>query len=249
MFTQTEKNNSSFNALIESLRKVEKPIWFLIFPENKKYNTRSKEILALNRKFTIEHKLPEFSHVLIPKIEMTHAALCSLMEKIDAIYDITIAYRDCNESRSGLITIPTFNDLLREDNYEIHVHMKRIPIDELIRTDLHDFDINSRDKTAQFLINLFYKKDKNLDIFYRNDLRCTNEICNRSNSCTKNINFLSVLPGVLFFSSISILLLNTRLGRRIFIKTYTYSSILTYVFVKTNSYLKRRSISKAVIFN
>ena len=148
---------------MRSMRQVNTPIWFVIFPENKKYNYRCKEILTLNKKFSAEHRLPEFSQVLIPKIETTHAAICSYLENIDAIYDITIAYRDLNEL--DIKFIPSFNQMLKQNTYEIHVHMKRITKEELIKTDLNDFDFDSRDKTAQFLINLFSKKEKNLDIF------------------------------------------------------------------------------------
>lgn len=234
--------------MISSFKKIENPIWFLIFPENKRYNIKSKEILALNRKFSVEHKLPEFTHVLIPKIEITHTALCCLMPRLDAIYDITIAYRNTNtlDNEAEEPEVPSFNDLLGANNkYELHVHMKRIAKEELIKTDLHEFDINSRDKTAQFLINLFYKKDKNMDIFYRNDLKCQHEMTKATNLCSRNLSFISVLPGALFFSTGTFFMLYTKLGRSIFIKTYAYTSILTFFLIKANSYLKKK---KNVIF-
>ena len=223
------------------MRRVNVPIWFVIFPENKKYNVRCKEILTLNQKFSAEHKLPEFSHVLIPKIEATHAAICSYLEKIDAIYDITIAYRSLKEPNIDIQFVPSFNQLLKNNTYEIHVHMKRIAKEELIKTDLNSFDFDSRDKTAQFLINLFFKKDKNLDIFYHNDLKANNKMTRRAtNFNERNLSFFSILPGVIIFSSLSVLILNNRLGRKLFIKTYAFSSVFTYVVIKFNSYLRFR---------
>ncbi len=218
------------------MSRVNIPIWFVIFPENKKYNYRCKEILTLNKKFSAEHKLPEFSNVLIPKIETTHAAICSYLKKINAIYDITIAYRDLKEPSTFIKFVPSFNQILKSNTYEIHVHIKRITKEELIKTDLKSFDFDSRDKTAQFLINLFFKKDKNLDIFYHNDLKANNEMTRATNFCEKNLNFLSIVPGVVIFSSLSVLLLNNRLGRKLFIKTYAFSSVLTYIVIKCNSY-------------
>ena len=211
---------------------------FMIFPENKRYNCKSQEIITLNKKFSTEHNLPDFTHVLIPKIEITHACLCSFLSKLNCVYDVTIAYRDCtktsNNNNNNLISqiIPSYNDLFKnESKYEIHVHMKRISKEELIQTDLINF---SRDKTAQILINLFYKKENNLDIFYRNDLKSKESDLKRV--CSKQLSLKSILPGFLFFSSISILLLNFKLGRRIFVRTYSYSFILTLILNRFNAY-------------
>lgn len=117
--------------------------------------------------------------------------------------------------------------------------MKRISKEELIQNDLINFDCDlnlnySRDKTAQFLINLFYKKENNLDIFCRNDLKSKESDLKRV--CSQQLSLKSILPGFLFYSSISILLLNFKLGRRIFIRTYSYSFILTLILNRFNAY-------------
>jgi len=233
----------NFEYLVDTLKKVPEPIMFMIFPENKRYNCKSQEIITLNKKFSTEHNLPDFTHVLIPKIEITHACLCSFLSKLNCVYDVTIAYRDCTKTSNNLVsqTIPSYNDLFKnESKYEIHVHMKRISKEELIQTDLINFDsvdlnLNySRDKTAQFLINLFYKKENNLDIFYRNDLKSKESDLKRV--CSRQLSFKSILPGFIFYSSFSIFLLNFKLGRRIFIRTYSYSFILTLILNRFNAY-------------
>ena len=74
----------------------------MIFPENKRYNCKSQEIITLNKKFSTEHNLPDFTHVLIPKIEITHACLCSFLSKLNCVYDVTIAYRDCTKTSNNI---------------------------------------------------------------------------------------------------------------------------------------------------
>lgn len=90
---------------MKCMKKIDFPVWFMIFPESKRFNLKTKQILALNRKFSIEHQLPEFNHVLIPKIDVTHAALCNFIDRLDVFYDFTIVYKDSSSVSDYLIKV------------------------------------------------------------------------------------------------------------------------------------------------
>ena len=87
------------------MKKIDFPVWFLIFPESKRFKHKTKQILALNRKFSIEHQLPEFNHVLIPKIDITHAALCNFIDRLDVFYDFTIVFKDSTNANDYSIKV------------------------------------------------------------------------------------------------------------------------------------------------
>lgn len=96
-FNHTRENN--VNRLRDSMKKMSCPVWVLIFPEKKKFDHKSNEIISLGRKFSIEHQLPILTHTLMPHVDVTHVALCALIEKLEVFNDFTIAYTKTSENK------------------------------------------------------------------------------------------------------------------------------------------------------
>ena len=88
---------------MQSMIKMSFPVWLLIFPEKKKFNIKSNEIISLSKKFSIEHHLPIFTHILMPQVDVTHAALCVFFEKLDFFDDFTVAYTKTSEEKANIL--------------------------------------------------------------------------------------------------------------------------------------------------
>ena len=213
------------------MEKIKFPVWFLIFPENKQFKHKTKEILSLNRKFAVEHQLPAFSFVLMPKVEVTHAALHSFINRLDDLYDFTIVYKDNSVEAIADEHVPCFNQMLYSKSIEIHVLIRHFSKEKLLAClSVKDFiEVKKREQILEFLIGLFYQKDKNLENFYTNP-REMHKYSSMANLDLLNLNLKSVVPGFLFFSITSLLLLNSKIGRKIFVRAYLFGWVLPILF-------------------
>ncbi|GFY95076.1 lysophosphatidyl acyltransferase 5 [Actinidia rufa] len=101
-----------------------------------------------SQKYAAENGLPILKNVLLPKTKGLFACLEELKESLDAVYDITIAYKH---------RCPSFMDnAFGVDPNEVHIHIHRIPITDIPTTE---------DETGSWLINRFSLKDQLLTDF------------------------------------------------------------------------------------
>ncbi|XP_020582960.1 probable 1-acyl-sn-glycerol-3-phosphate acyltransferase 5 isoform X2 [Phalaenopsis equestris] len=120
-------------------------LWLAVFPEGTDY-TEQKCIIS--QKYAAENSLPILENVLLPKTKGFYACLEALRESLDAVYDISIAYKH----RS-----PTFLDNAFGVNpLEVHIHIRRfLP---------HEIPESEKD-VASWLIERFRVKDQLLGDF------------------------------------------------------------------------------------
>ncbi|XP_051151038.1 probable 1-acyl-sn-glycerol-3-phosphate acyltransferase 4 [Andrographis paniculata] len=124
------------------------PLWLAVFPEGTDY---TKEKCAKSQKFANENGLPVLKNVLLPKTRGFNACLEILRGSLDAVYDVTIAYKN---------RLPTFLDnVFGVDPSEVHMHIKRIPLDKIPL---------SEEESSAWLMNEFVLKDKLLTDFIVN---------------------------------------------------------------------------------
>lgn len=121
------------------------PLWLAVFPEGTDF-TEQKCIRS--QQFAAENGLPILKNVLLPKTRGFYACLEALRDSLDAVYDITIAYKH---------RCPTFIDnVFGVDPSEVHIHVKRILPKEIPATE---------PAAATWLIERFSHKDKLLSDF------------------------------------------------------------------------------------
>ena len=222
------------------MKKIAAPFWFHIFPECKKFDMRHKQIFLLNRKFSVEHQLPEFTNVLIPKVEIFHAALCAFVTEMDALYDLTIVYKTDQAYSHEDWKVPTFTELLQRKPFEVHCLIKRYSKEQLIQYWKIDEDIEKmyRDNTAEFLMNLFERKDKSINVFYqKSDQFMSDESIPKYQ--LQKINFISILPGMILFTSSAIILFKSRFFNRNFLKAYLCGSLFSLIVLKVEPFLEK----------
>ncbi|GFQ05031.1 probable 1-acyl-sn-glycerol-3-phosphate acyltransferase 4 [Phtheirospermum japonicum] len=125
------------------------PLWLAVFPEGTDY-TEQKCIKS--QKFAVENGLPVLKNVLLPKTKGFIACLEILRGSLDAVYDVTIAYKNHQ--------CPSFMDnVFGVDPSEVHMHIKRIPLDKIPL---------SENEATNWLMDEFVLKDKLLTDFIVN---------------------------------------------------------------------------------
>ncbi|KAL5203095.1 hypothetical protein ABZP36_014047 [Zizania latifolia] len=130
---------------LSELKNPHDPLWLAVFPEGTDY-TEKKCIKS--QEYAAEHGLPILNNVLLPKTKGFNCCLQELRGSIDAVYDITIAYKH---------RLPTFLDnVYGIDPSEVHIHVKIIQLSDIP---------TSEDEVADWLIERFKLKDKLLSDF------------------------------------------------------------------------------------
>ncbi|GKA76123.1 probable 1-acyl-sn-glycerol-3-phosphate acyltransferase 5 isoform X1 [Tanacetum coccineum] len=122
-------------------------LWLALFPEGTDF---TEEKCLKSQKFAAENGLPIMKNVLLPKTRGFHTCLEILRESLDAVYDVTIAYKN---------RCPTFLDnVFGVEPSEVHVHVRRIPLDD-IPSSYHECN--------SWLIHSFHLKDQLLSDFFK----------------------------------------------------------------------------------
>ncbi|MCU0305771.1 MAG: lysophospholipid acyltransferase family protein [Thermoanaerobaculales bacterium] len=121
------------------------PMWLVSFVEGTR--TTQRKVLA-SAVWAAERGLEPTRHVLIPRTKGFVASVEGLGDHLHAIYDLTIGYID---------GVPSLWQHITGRVKEIHVHVRRFPVDELPELEA---------ELAQWLRDRFYEKDALLERFY-----------------------------------------------------------------------------------
>lgn len=115
--------------------------------------------------------------------------------------------------------------ILEDKSIQVHVLMRRFSKEELLaELKCDDMDIDSKAKTADFLISLFYQKDKNLENFYSNSV---SDGVKRDYRELFDLRFKNIIFGFSAFSLSSLYLLRTDRGRKLFCEIYMFGTLMS----------------------
>ncbi|CAK9859787.1 unnamed protein product [Sphagnum tenellum] len=124
------------------------PLWLVIFPEGTDFTEKKRDRGNL---FAKENGLPELTNVLQPRTRGFVTCLSHLRPSLDAVYDLTIGYKD---------RCPSFSDnLFGTDPAEVHIHINRIQLADIPE---------SEERLSEWVYKLFLEKDQMLAEFSRN---------------------------------------------------------------------------------
>ncbi|XP_006654607.1 probable 1-acyl-sn-glycerol-3-phosphate acyltransferase 5 [Oryza brachyantha] len=130
---------------LSELKNPKDPLWLAVFPEGTDYTEKK---CTKSQEYAAQHGLPILNNVLLPKTKGFHCCLQELRGSIDAVYDITIAYKH---------RLPTFMDnVYGIDPSEVHIHVKIIQVPNIPTSEI---------EVADWLIERFKLKDKLLSDF------------------------------------------------------------------------------------
>lgn len=140
-----ELDQSVMRRMLSTYSDRHDPLWLAVFPEGTDY---AEQKCKRSQKYAAENGLPVLKNVLLPKTRGFYACLETLRNSLDAVYDVTIAYKN---------QCPTFLDnLFGVDPSEVHMHIRRIPLKEIPA---------SENEAADWLMNTFLFKDQLLSDF------------------------------------------------------------------------------------
>ncbi|KAK9270616.1 hypothetical protein L1049_026198 [Liquidambar formosana] len=121
------------------------PLWLAVFPEGTDF---TEQKCKKSQKFAAENGFPILKNVLLPKTKGFCACLEALRGSFDAVYDVTIAYKN---------QCPFFLDnVFGVDPSEVHIHVRRIPVEEIPA---------SESEASAWLMETFQLKDQLLSDF------------------------------------------------------------------------------------
>lgn len=143
-----EVDEQVMRQMLSTFSNRQDPLWLAVFPEGTDF---TNEKCRKSQKFANENGLPVLKNLLLPKTRGLHTCLEVLRGSLDAVYDITIAYKN---------NCPTFMDnVFGVEPSEVHMHLRRIPVEEIPFSD---------SEIAPWLMDAFQLKDQLLTDFITN---------------------------------------------------------------------------------
>ncbi|KAM3341905.1 putative 1-acyl-sn-glycerol-3-phosphate acyltransferase 4 [Capsicum galapagoense] len=167
--------------MLSTFTNPQDPLWLTVFPEGTDY---SDQKCRTSQEFASQKGLPVLRNVLLPKTRGFYACLEILRNSLDAVYDVTIAYKN---------QCPTFLDnAFGVDPSEVHIHVRRIPLEEIPE---------SEKEASRWLMKTFHFKDQLLSDFIDNG-HFPNEGTEQELSTTKclvNLVIVMAITGIFIF--------------------------------------------------
>ncbi|XWS54638.1 hypothetical protein CRYUN_Cryun10bG0105900 [Craigia yunnanensis] len=140
-----EVDESNMRHMLSTFKDPRDPLWLVLFPEGTDF---TEQKCLRSQIYAAENGLPILKNLLLPKSKGFYACLEDLRSSLDAVYDVTIAYKH---------HCPSFLDnVFGVDPSKVHIHIRRIT--------LHDIPISERKVTA-WLMDTFQFKDQLLSNF------------------------------------------------------------------------------------
>lgn len=142
-----EVDEPVIQSMLSTFKDPQDPLWLILFPEGTDFTDQK---CLRSQRFAEENHLPILKNVLQPKTKGFYSCLTLLRDSLDAVYDITIAYKH---------RCPLFMDnAFGTDPAEVHVHVRRITLHEIP---------TSENEAAAWLVEAFRLKDELLSNFYK----------------------------------------------------------------------------------
>lgn len=140
-----EVDESIMRKMLSTFTDPLDPLWLAVFPEGTDF-TEQKCINS--QQFAAENGLPILKNVLLPKTRGFYSCVEILRGSLDAVYDVTIAYKN---------RCPTFMDnVFGVEPSEVHLHVRRIALEDIP---------DSESECNTWLLDTFHLKDQLLSDF------------------------------------------------------------------------------------
>lgn len=190
------------------------PMYLVIFPEGTRYNGGQTQLLSASQAFAAQRGLPVLKHVLTPRIKATHVAFEAMKSNLDAIYDVTVVYE--RKDKGPGKNPPSMTEFLCKQCIKLHIHIDRIDKNEVPEEQEH---------MKRWLHERFEIKDKLLIEFYDSpDPERRNTFPGKT--VHSRLSFKKTLPSVLILSSLTAGMLMTEAGRKLYVGTWVYGTLL-----------------------
>lgn len=140
-----ETDEPIMHQMLLTFTSREDPLWLALFPEGTDF---TEQKCKSSQNFAAENGLPVLNNVLLPKTKGFCACLDTLRSSLDAVYDLTIAYKNsCPDLLDNVFGVGPL---------EVHINIQRIPLKEIPVPE---------EEASAWLIDAFQRKDQLLTHF------------------------------------------------------------------------------------
>eukprot|EP01029_Cantina_marsupialis_P002577 TRINITY_DN1240_c0_g1_i2.p1 TRINITY_DN1240_c0_g1~~TRINITY_DN1240_c0_g1_i2.p1 ORF type:complete len:242 (-),score=39.70 TRINITY_DN1240_c0_g1_i2:247-972(-) len=171
-----ENDEPVINNMIDYFKQREEQTNLLIFPEGTDMCKFAKPRAQL---YARKNDLSVYDYCMHPKVKGVTHMYERMKDSLDAIYDCTIAY-EMKNARDQIIDVPGF--LTGNFPKFIHVHLNRIPVEDLPESGFEDVVKNS-----------FAEKECRLEKFYSHSKSFGDEVFSPSERPSFALSFVSFI--------------------------------------------------------
>ncbi|XP_061478899.1 1-acyl-sn-glycerol-3-phosphate acyltransferase epsilon isoform X2 [Rhineura floridana] len=197
------------------------PMYLVIFPEGTRYNPELPKVIADSQSYAEKEGLAVLKHVLTPRVKATHIAVDSMKTYLDAVYDITVAYEGTVDHKGERKVAPSMTDFLCKECPRIHIYVDRIALRDIPHEQTY---------MRRWLHERFEIKDKLLIEFY--DAKDSKRRNKFPGKCVHSkLSLKKTLPSLLFLSGLTVSMLLTESGRKLYVKTWIYATLFGCLWV------------------
>ncbi|XP_016311450.1 1-acyl-sn-glycerol-3-phosphate acyltransferase epsilon-like [Sinocyclocheilus anshuiensis] len=200
------------------------PMYLVIFPEGTRYNPELQKIINDSQAFAAKEELAVLQHVLTPRMKASHVAIETMKEHLDAVYDITVAYEGTLTADGQRHPAPTMPEFLCQECPRVHIHFNRL--------DMREIPAES-EFFRRWLHERFEIKDKLLTAFY--DSEDPEKKCRFPGESQKShLSLTKTLPSLLILGGLTLPMLLTESGRKLYLNTWLYGTLIGWVWVSVS---------------
>ncbi|XP_037127665.1 1-acyl-sn-glycerol-3-phosphate acyltransferase epsilon-like isoform X2 [Syngnathus acus] len=197
------------------------PMYLVIFPEGTRYNPELKNVITDSQAFATKEGLAVLRHTLTPRMKASHIALETMRGHLDAVYDVTVAYEGTLGADRQRKPAPSMPEFLCKECPRVHIHFERVHVKE-IPPEPHFF--------RRWLHERFEIKDRLLADFYEGG--DGGKLCSFPGEGRRSpLGLRKTLPAVLVLGGLTLPLLLTDTGRKVYWRTWVYGTLLGWLWV------------------
>ncbi|KAM4599977.1 1-acyl-sn-glycerol-3-phosphate acyltransferase epsilon [Fundulus diaphanus] len=214
-------NEKAMRRKLVSQTRCGAPMYLVIFPEGTRYNPEQNNVIAASQKFAEREGLAPLKHTLTPRVKASHMAVDIMNDSLDAVYDVTVAYEGTLDGAGHRKPAPSMAEFLCKECTRIHIHFDRVDIKGVpLEPGLF----------RRWMHKRFEIKDRMLTDFYESedpDKKCKFPGEGRISP----LNLSKSLPSALILGGLTLPMLLTENGRKLYARTWVYGTLLGWLWV------------------
>ncbi|XP_052424040.1 1-acyl-sn-glycerol-3-phosphate acyltransferase epsilon-like [Carassius gibelio] len=157
-------------------------------------------------------------------MKASHVAIETMKEHLDAVYDVTVAYEGTLTEDGQRRPAPTMPEFLCQECPRVHIHFNRVGMREIPAEPVF---------FRRWLHERFEIKDKLLTTFY--DPEDPEKKCRFPGECQKSqLSLTKTLPSLLILGGLTLPMLLTESGRKLYLNTWLYGTLIGWVWVSVS---------------
>ncbi|KAM9847547.1 1-acyl-sn-glycerol-3-phosphate acyltransferase epsilon [Aulostomus maculatus] len=217
-------NEKNMKKKLLSQTEAGAPMYLVIFPEGTRYNPELKNVIADSQAFATKEGLAVLRHTLTPRMKASHIAIETMRGHLDAVYDVTVAYEGRQVANGQRRPAPSMPEFLCKECPRVHIHFERVDIKEIPSEPVF---------FRRWLHERFEIKDRLLTDFYESE--DADKLCSfPGEGRLSPLHLSKTLPSMLILGGLTLPLLLTEMGRKLYVRTWVYGTLLGWLWVSAS---------------